>query len=63
MSGCKNLKVIIIIILVSIIPIKITSTAPVEVVPKNPILITSPFDGVVKNDRFYLLKFIYWLCL
>ena len=47
--GSRAWIVIIIIILVSIIPIKITSTAPVEVVPKNPILITSPFDGVVKN--------------
>ena len=47
--GSRAWLVIIIIILVSIIPIKITSTAPVEVVPKNPILITSPFDGVVKN--------------
>ena len=26
-----------------------TSTAPVEVVAKNPFLITSPFDGVVKK--------------
>ena len=47
--GSRAWIVIIIIIFVSIIPIKITSTAPVEVVPKNPILITSPFDGVVKN--------------
>ena len=47
--GSRAWIVIIIIVLVSIIPIKITSTAPVEVVPKNPILITSPFDGVVKN--------------
>ena len=47
--GSRAWIVITIIIFVSIIPIKITSTAPVEVVPKNPILITSPFDGVVKN--------------
>jgi len=47
--GSKAWIVIIAIILISIIPIKITSTAPVEVVPKNPILITSPFNGVVKN--------------
>jgi len=26
-----------------------TSTAPVEVVAKNPYLVTSPFDGVVKK--------------
>ena len=47
--GSRSWIVILAIIFISIIPIKITSTAPVEVVPKNPILITSPFDGVVKN--------------
>jgi len=47
--GSRSWIVILAIIFISIVPIKITSTAPVEVVPKNPILITSPFDGVVKN--------------
>ena len=35
--------------IISIIPIKIKSTAPVDVVPSSPKLITAPFDGVVKN--------------
>ena len=36
-------------ILIIIFPIRITSTAPVEVIPTNPKIITSPFDGVVKE--------------
>ena len=32
-----------------VILIRITSTAPVEVVPENPKLVTAPFDGVVKD--------------
>ena len=47
--GTNAWKVIVLIIVISIIPIKITSTAPVEVIPKNPVLITSPFEGVVKK--------------
>ena len=47
--GEKSWKVILAIIFISIIPIRITSTAPVEVVPKDPKLITAPFDGVVKR--------------
>lgn len=39
----------IIFIIISIIPIKMKSTAPVDVVPSNPKLVTAPFDGVVKN--------------
>ena len=35
--------------LIIIFPIRITSTAPVEVVPINPKIITSPFNGVVKE--------------
>ena len=48
-TGKRSWIIILAIILISIIPIKITSTAPVEVVPSNPRLITAPFDGVVKN--------------
>ena len=48
-TGKRSWIIILSIIFILIIPIKITSTAPVEVVPKNPRLITAPFDGVVKN--------------
>ena len=49
LTGKRSWIIILSIIFILIIPIKITSTAPVEVVPKNPRLITAPFDGVVKN--------------
>ena len=49
LTGEKSWKVILVIIFILIIPIRITSTAPVEVVPKDPKLITAPFDGVVKR--------------
>lgn len=39
----------IIFIIISIIPIKMKSTAPADIVPSNPKLVTAPFDGVVKN--------------
>ena len=48
-TGIKSWIIALAIILVMIIPIRITSTAPVEVVPENPKLVTAPFDGVVKN--------------
>ena len=48
-TGKRSWIIILSIIIILVIPIKITSTAPVEVVPKNPRLITAPFDGVVKN--------------
>ena len=48
-TGKRSWIIILSIIFILIIPIKITSTAPVEVVPKDPRLITAPFDGVVKN--------------
>ena len=48
-TGKRSWIIILSIIFILVIPIKITSTAPVEVVPKNPRLITAPFDGVVKN--------------
>ena len=44
-TGKRSWIIILSIIFILIIPIKITSTAPVEVVPKNPRLITAPFDG------------------
>ena len=40
---------LILFIIISIVPIKMSSTAPVDVVPSNPKLVTAPFDGVVKN--------------
>ena len=51
---------LIIVILIFLIPVKITSTAPVEVGAKNPFIVTSSFDGVVKkievnnNDKINL---------
>ena len=46
--------------MIFLIPVKITSTVPVEVVAKNPFIVTSSFDGVVKkievnnNDKINL---------
>ena len=40
---------LILLIIISIVPIKMSSTAPVDVVPSNPKLVTAPFDGVVKS--------------
>ena len=48
-TGRKRWITISIIILIFLFPIRMTSTAPVEVVAKDPFLITSPFDGVVKK--------------
>jgi len=48
-TGRKRWIIISIIILIFLFPIRMTSTAPVEVVAKNPFLITSPFAGVVKK--------------
>ncbi len=59
-SGVKGWIIFIAIILIFLIPVKITSTAPVEVVAKNPFIVTSSFDGVVKkievnnNDKINL---------
>jgi len=48
-SGKGFWTAIIIFVIVSLIPVKIKSTAPVDVIPSSPKLITAPFDGVVKN--------------
>ena len=48
-TGKRSWIIILSIIFILVIPIKITSTDPVEVIPNNPRLITAPFDGVVKN--------------
>jgi len=48
-SGRKRWIIIGVVFLILVFPIRMTSTAPVEVVAKNPYLITSPFDGVVKK--------------
>ena len=48
-SGRKRWIIIVIVFLILVFPIRMTSTAPVEVVAKNPYLVTSPFDGVVKK--------------
>ena len=48
-TGKKRWITISVIILIFLFPVRMTSTAPVEVVAKNPFLITSPFDGVVKK--------------
>ena len=48
-TGKKRWITISVIILILLFPVRMTSTAPVEVVAKNPFLITSPFDGVVKK--------------
>ncbi len=48
-TGRKRWVIISIIILIFLFPIRMTSTAPVEVVAKDPFLITSPFAGVVKK--------------
>ena len=49
LSGKKSWRIYLAIFLIIIFPIRITSTAPVEVIPTNPKIITSPFDGVVKE--------------
>ncbi len=49
LSGKKSWRIYFAIFLIIIFPIRITSTAPVEVVPINPKIITSPFNGVVKE--------------
>ena len=49
LTGKKSWKIYAAIFIILILPIRITSTAPVEVIAKNPSLVTSPFDGVVKN--------------
>ena len=48
-TGKKSWIIILSIIFISVIPIRINSTAPVEVVAKNPKLVTAPFNSVVKN--------------
>ena len=48
-SGKRFWMGVFVFLIISIIPIKIKSTAPVDVVPSSPKLITAPFDGVVKN--------------
>ncbi len=48
-TGKKRWIIISVTILIFLFPVRMTSTAPVEVVAKNPFLITSPFDGVVKK--------------
>jgi hypothetical protein len=48
-SGKNKWKTIIIILLIIFFPVSMTTTAPVEVVAKNPSLITAPFDGVIKK--------------
>ena len=48
-TGKKRWIAISVFILIFLFPVRMTSTAPVEVVAKNPFLITSPFDGVVKK--------------
>lgn len=49
LTGKRSWKIYAAIFIILILPIRITSTAPVEVVAKNPSLVTAPFDGVVKN--------------
>ena len=49
LSGKRFWMGVFVFLIISIIPIKIKSTAPVDVVPSSPKLITAPFDGVVKN--------------
>ena len=48
-SGKNKWKTIVIILLIIFFPVSMTTTAPVEVVAKNPSLITAPFDGVIKK--------------
>lgn len=48
-SGKNKWKTIIIILLIIFFPVSMTTTAPVEVVAKNPSLITAPFNGVIKK--------------
>ena len=48
-SGKNKWKTIVIILLIIFFPVSMTTTAPVEVVAKNPSLITAPFNGVIKK--------------
>ena len=43
-TGKKRWITISVVILIFLFPVRMTSTAPVEVIAKNPFLITSPFD-------------------
>jgi len=45
----KSWKIYLSIFIILILPLRLTSTAPVEVVAKKPKLVTAPFDGVVKE--------------
>ena len=58
-SGRKRWIIIGIVFLILIFPIRMTSTAPVEVVAKNPYLVTSPFDGVVKKMPCSVQDYVY----
>ena len=48
-KGKKSWKIYLSIFIILLLPLRLTSTAPVEVVAKKPILVTAPFDGVVKE--------------
>ena len=48
-KGKKSWKIYLSIFIILFLPLRLTSTAPVEVVAKKPKLVTAPFDGVVKE--------------
>jgi len=48
-KGKKSWKIYLAIFIILVFPLRLTSTAPVEVVAKKPKLVTAPFDGVVKE--------------
>lgn len=49
LSGKRFWIMIAAFVIISIFPVKIKSTAPVDVVPSSPSIITAPFDAVIKN--------------
>ena len=48
-TGKKSWKIYLSIFIILFLPLRLSSTAPVEVVAKKPKLVTAPFDGVVKE--------------
>ena len=47
--GKKSKRTLIIALVICLFPVQLKSTAPVEVIPKNPFVVTAPINGVVER--------------
>lgn len=47
--GKKSKRTLIIALIICLFPVQLKSTAPVEVIPKNPFVVTAPINGVVER--------------